>query len=326
MQYVRLGNSSLKVSQLSLGAMGFGDPKWRSWVLTEDDARPIFRRALDHGINLIDTCNFYSAGESEKLIGRLLNGFIDRRDILISTKFGAPMGRGPNNVGYSRKNIIESCNASLRRLQVDYIDLYQPHIWDPTTNLEELLVALADLVKAGKVLYLGATDMPIWQFVKAVSLAKANSLPHFVSMQNHFNLVWRDAESELLPYCQHEGIGVLPYSPLARGFLSGRNLENASERSRTDNFIKEWYGRPSDELVAQAVELIAKARGVSPSVIALAWVLGRPGVNSPVFGASSAAEIDDLVEALEIKLSDEEAQLLECHYQPRLSNAHGRFG
>jgi 1-deoxyxylulose-5-phosphate synthase len=328
MQYVRLGASSLNVSRISIGAMGLGDPSWRSWVLAEGEARPIVRRALDHGINLIDTCNYYSAGASEMLIGRLLDGFVARSDLMIATKFGAPMGKGPNQAGYSRKNVIDSCDASLKRLGVDYVDLYQPHIWDPSTNLEELVVALADLVKAGKVLYLGATDMPVWQFVKAVSFAKLNGLPHFVSMQNHYNLIWRDAESELFPYCRHEGIGLLPYSPIARGFLSGkhRNEKSTTERSRTDNFTKEWYNRANDKNIAESVEGVARARGVLPSQVALAWVLQQPGISSPIFGVTSVTQLDELMGAFDIKLSNEEIRLLEADYQPRISNAHGRFG
>jgi aryl-alcohol dehydrogenase-like predicted oxidoreductase len=324
MEYVRLGSSGLKVSRLSLGAMGIGDPAWRSWVLAEDETRPIVRRALDHGINLIDTCDNYSKGASEALIGRLLNGFINRKDILIATKFGLATGKDPNQAGYSRKHVIESVDASLLRLGVDHIDIYQTHIWDHNTNIEEMIVAFADLVRAGKVLYVGATDMPTWQFAKAVTIAKAKGLPHFISMQCHYNLIWRGFESELFPFCRHEGIGLLPYSPVARGFLSGaeRRQKKLTERARTDNLAWEWYNRPVDERIADVVESIAEKRGVSPSQIAMAWVLQQPGISSSVFGPTKPAHVDEAVAALGIVLSVEERGALEEQYQPRLKYGH----
>jgi 1-deoxyxylulose-5-phosphate synthase len=327
MEYVRLGSSGLKVSRLSLGAMGFGDQSWRSWVLDEEHTRPIVRRALDAGINLIDTGDAYSKGASEALIGRLLKGFINRKDVLIATKFGLSTSRDPNQGGYSRKHVIESVDTALLRLGIDHIDIYQTHIWDPDANVEEMVLAFADLVRAGKILYVGATDMPVWQFVKAVTFAKANGLPHFISMQCHYNLIWRDFESELFPFCRHEGIGLLPYSPIGRGFLSGaaRRQKKLTERARTDNFATEWYNRPNDEHIAGIVESIASSRGVVPSKIALAWVLQQPGVSSPVFGPTDPRHVDDAVDALNIVLSEEERRALEESYQPRVSNAHGRF-
>ena len=325
MEYVRLGRSGLMVSRLSLGAMGIGDKSWRSWVLDLEEAKPVVRRALDSGINLIDTCDFYSKGESERVLGRMLDGFISRDDVVIATKFGMNMGPGPNHRGYSRKHVIEAVEGSLRRLGTDYIDLYQTHIWDPSANIEELVEALDHLVRTGKVLYVGATDMPAWRFVKAVCHAKANGLAHFVSMQSHYNLVWREDEREMFPFCRAEGIGLLPYSPAARGFLSGQDRRadgGQTERARTDEYAYKWYDRPADEDVAGAVEKIARDRGASPSQIALAWVLGTRGVHSPIIGATDPKQVDQAVAALEIRLDRSEIDLLEAHYQPRFNAAH----
>jgi aryl-alcohol dehydrogenase (NADP+) len=314
------------VSRLSLGAMGIGDKKWRSWVLDADEAKPIVRRALDSGINLIDSCDFYSNGASEAVLGQLLDGFINRDEVLIATKFGMHMGPSPNQRGYSRKHIIEAAEASLRRLRTDRIDLYQTHIWDPTTNIEEMVEALDYLVRTGKVLYVGATDMPAWQFVKAVCYAKANRLAHFVSMQSHYNLVWREDERELFPFCRAEGIGLLPYSPVARGFLSGkarRTDGGQTERARTDSYANEWYGRPEDEAVAQAVEEVARERGASPSQVALAWVLHNPAVHSPVIGPTRVEHVEEAVAALDIRLDAAEIERLQSPYRPRFKTSHG---
>lgn len=326
MEYRRLGNSGLTVSRLSLGAMGMGDKKWRSWVLDLDEAKPVVRCALDHGINLIDSCDFYSNGSSELVLGQLFDGFIDRNQVLIATKFGMPMGPEANQRGYSRKHIVEAVEASLKRLRTDRIDLYQTHIWDPRANIEEMVEALDHLVRAGKVLYVGATDMPAWQFVKAVCYAKANRLAHFISMQHHYNLVWREAERELFPFCHEEGIGLLPYSPMARGFLSGaarRQDGGQTERARTDNYAAQWYGRPADEEVARAVEEVARNRGVSPSQIALAWVLHNPAVHSPVLGPTAVSHVDDAIGALKIRLEGPEIERLQAAYLPRLTASHG---
>ena len=325
MEYTQLGNCGLKISRLSLGAMGIGDKKWRSWVLDEGEARPVVRRALDHGINLIDTCDFYSGGASELVLGELLNGFVNRSQVVLATKFGMNMGPEVNQRGYSRKHVIEAAEASLRRLRTDRIDLYQTHIWDPSTNMEELIEALDHLVRSGKVLYVGATDMPAWQFVKAVCHAKAKNLAHFVSMQNHYNLVWREDERELIPFCKAEGIGILPYSPAARGFLAGevrRTGPGQTERARTDNYAKEWYGRAADESVAQVTEEIARGRGASPAQIALSWVLSNPAVHSPVIGPTQVTHVDEAVAALDIRLEPEEIAKLQEHYAPRFKTAH----
>lgn len=326
MEYNRLGNCGLVVSRLSFGAMGIGDKAWRSWVLDADEAKPVLGRALDAGINLIDTCDFYSGGASETVLGQLFDGYVNRDEIVLATKFGMHMGPAANQRGYSRKHVVEAVEASLRRLKTDRIDLYQTHIWDPSANIEELVEALDHLVRSGKVLYVGATDMPAWQFVKAVCYAKGRGLSHFVSMQNHYNLVWREDERELMPFCRAEGIGLLPYSPAARGFLSGAQRRadgGQTERARTDNYAGEWYGRSADETVASAVEEVARVRGASPSQIALAWVLANPAVHSPIIGATRTEHVDEAVAALDIKLEPAELERLQASYQPRFKTSHG---
>ena len=321
MDYVNLGASGLRISRLGLGAMGFGDPAWRSWVLREDNAQPIFDRALEHGINFFDSCNYYSGGQSEHLLGRLIrNAGIARESIVVATKFGMPMSDHANARGYSRKNIFAAVDASLQRLEMEYIDLYQTHIWDQGTNLEEMMSALADLVSAGKVLYIGATDMPAWQFVKANCIAGSHNAPRFVSMQNHYNLVWREDESELLPYCHANGIGWIPYSPMARGALCGseRRAGGASERLRTDEYIDIWYGRDADRAVGSQVDQVAMKHQVQPGQIALAWVLGKHSQVAPIFGADDVAQLDAAVAALALQLDDEDEKALTEHYLPRL--------
>jgi aryl-alcohol dehydrogenase-like predicted oxidoreductase len=295
--------------------MGFGDPKWRSWVLQEDASRAIMRRALDQGINAIDTCDYYSSGRSEEIVGRAIKDFVKRDEIVLATKVGMPMGKGPNARGFSRKHIIEAVEQSLKRLQVDYIDLYQTHIWDPTTNVVEMMQAFHDLVRAGKVLYIGITDMPFWQFATAHLHAVHNGLTPFASVQNHYNLIWREDERDLLPFCRSQGIGLIPYSPMGRGFLCGQ--ERRTERLKSDDYAQKIYGRPSDDAVAEAVEAVAKELGAAPAQVALAWVLSRPGVNSPIFGATRPEHVDAAIAALDIKLGDEQTRRLEAAYVPR---------
>ena len=320
MQHVRLGASSLQVSRLSLGAMGFGDTSWRSWVLALDGSRAIFRRALDAGITMIDTCDYYSNGLSEEIVGGLVAETGSRSELVIATKAGNPMGKGANARGYSRKHLFEAVEQSLRRLKTSYIDLYQTHIWSPATNLAEMMDAYDDLVRSGKVLYVGITDMPFWQFALAQSHATRHARTKFVSAQNHYNLLWREDERELLPYCRAEGIGLIPYSPMARGFLCGRARRTdptRTERAKTDDFTYKLYGRASDEAVVDAVAAVASARGVSPAQIALAWVAGRPGIASPIIGATDPLHIGQAVAALDITLSSEECAALEHPYVPR---------
>lgn len=320
MEYVRLGQAGLKVSRIGLGAMGFGDRSWRSWVLDLEQSREIFRRAIDAGVNFIDTCDYYSAGASEEIVGKLVGEVGSRTGMVIATKVGNPMGRDANARGYSRKHIIEAAEGSLRRLRTDYIDVYQTHIWDPATNLEEMVEAFDHLVRSGKVLYVGITDMPFWQFATAYFYAERHGLARFMSAQNHYNLLWRDDERELLPFCRAQGIGLIPYSPMARGFLCGRGRRQdamRTERAKTDDYTYKLYGRPVDEVVVDRVAEIAAARGVSPAQIALAWVRQQPGVTAPIIGATQVGHVDEAVAALAIALSAEELTRLEEVYVPR---------
>src|SRR4051812_46879957 len=305
MDYRKLGNSNLEISRLGLGAMGFGDPSWREWVLGESSSKPIVKRALDAGINFIDTCDYYSNGESELIVGRLIKEFIPRGEIVLATKAGNPMGKGPNAKGYSRKHLFEAIDQSLKRLGTDYIDLYQTHIWDPSTNLEEMIEAFDALVVSGRVLYIGITDMPVWQFAKSFYHQKLRGLARFVSVQNHYNPIWREDERELIPPCLGEGIGMIPYSPMARGYLCGtgrRTGKTTTPRWRSDDYAQKLYGRSSDDDVTKAVADVAQARGVNPAQIALAWTLSRPGITAPIFGATTIEHVDAAVAALEIKL------------------------
>ena len=320
MEYVNLGRSNLKVSRLILGAMGFGDPSWRSWVLEAEASRAIMRRALDLGINAIDTCNFYSLGRSEEIVGAAIKDFVRREDVVIATKVGNPMWKSPNAGGFSRKHLFEAVEASLKRLGVDYIDLYQTHIWNPATNLEEMVDAFDALVRSGKILYAGITDIPFWQFATAELFAKYEGRARFASVQNHYNPIWREDERDLVPFCRAQGIALISYSPMGRGFLCGRERRDAktgSERNRSDDFAQKLFGRPSDEAVADAVLAVAKARGVQPAQVALAWTLSRPGMTAPVFGATKPEHVDAAVAALDLKLEPSEIKAIEAPYVPR---------
>jgi aryl-alcohol dehydrogenase-like predicted oxidoreductase len=320
MEYVRLGRSGLKVSRLGLGAMGFGDRSWRSWVLDLDQSRVVFRRAIEAGINFIDTCDYYSAGRSEEIVGTLVAEHGNRAELVIATKVGNPMGRDANARGFSRKHIIDAAERSLRRLRTDHIDIYQTHIWDPSTNLEEMVEAFDHLVRAGKVLYVGITDVPFWQFATAYFYAEQSGLARFVSVQNHYNLLWREDERELLPFCRAQGIGLIPYSPMARGFLCGRARRvdpTRTERAKTDDYTYRLYGRPADEAVVDRVAELAAARGLGPAQVALAWVLHQPGVTAPIIGATSSAHVDKAVDALALRLSADEQRALQEPYVPR---------
>lgn len=326
MQYVNLGRSSLKVSRLSLGAMGFGSPEWRSWVLAEEQSRAIARKAFDSGINLVDTCDYYSNGRSEEIVGRLCKDFVRREEIIIATKVGNPMGQGPNARGFSRKHLFEAADASLRRLGTHYIDLYQTHIWDPATNIEEMVRAFDDLVRSGRVLYIGITDMPAWQFAKALYTAAHQGLARFVSAQNHYNPIWREDERELMPLCRAEGVGLLPYSPMARGFLCGKRRRTdpaATERAKSDDYAQKIYGRDNDHAVAEAVERLAASRNAQPAQIALAWTLSRPGVSSAIFGPTRAEHVDAALAACDLALTKDEIAGIDLAYQPRPSIGHG---
>jgi aryl-alcohol dehydrogenase (NADP+) len=319
MQYVNLGKTGLKVSRLCLGTMTYGSREWREWVLTEEESRPFIKRALESGINFFDTADMYSLGVSEKILGQALKDFARRDQVIIATKVYNAMGDGPNDRGLSRKHIFDSIDASLQRLQTDYVDLYQIHRWDNETPIEETLEALHDVVKSGKVRYIGASSMYAWQFAKALYTADLHGWTRFVSMQNHYNLVYREEEREVLPLSRAEGIGIIPWSPLARGFLAGnRQKEGYGEtvRAKTDEFAHNLYYDEGDfEIVDRVVDL-AKARGVSPAQIALAWLLHQPGVTAPIIGASKLQHLEDAIAALDIKLDDKERAHLEEPYKP----------
>ena len=322
MDYVRLGRTGLKVSRICLGAMTYGDPLWRPWILSEEAGRPFIKRALEHGITFFDTADMYSLGKSEEVLGRALKDFASRERVVIATKVYYPMSDDSNDQGLSRKHLMASIDASLKRLGTDYVDLYQIHRWDADTPIEETLRALDDIVGAGKARYIGASSMMSWQFAKALYLADRHGWTRFVSMQNHYNLVYREEEREMLPLCREEGIGVLPWSPLARGFLAG-NRKRGSERAATareksDGFAHDLYYTDADYDVVDRVIEIASARGVPPAQIALAWLLRQPGVTAPIVGASKMEQLDQAVGALGIKLSDEEVARLEEPYQPHM--------
>jgi aryl-alcohol dehydrogenase (NADP+) len=325
MQYVSLGRTGLKVSRICLGMMTYGTPKWRPWVLDEETSRPFIKRALELGINFFDTADMYSLGVSEEVTGRALKDFAQRDKVVLASKVFFPMSDDPNDRGLSRKHIMSAAEHSLRRLGTDYIDLYQIHRWDPSTPIEETLSALDDLVRQGKVRYIGASSMMAWQFAKALYLADRLGYSRFVSMQNHYNLVYREEEREMLPLCRAEGIGVIPWSPLARGFLAGNRrttTDSDTERGRTDTYAHDLYYAPGDFTVADRVAEVAAQRGVKPSQIALAWILRQPGITSPIIGASKLYQLDDAVAGLEITLSDEEARRLEEPYVPHRVLGH----
>ena len=315
MKYVNLGRTGLKVSPLCLGCMTYGSKKWRPWVLEEEEARPFFRCAIEAGINFFDTADAYSVGVSETIVGRSLREFTRRDDVVIATKVFFPMGPGPNDGGLSRKHIVQAVEASLRRLATDYIDLYQIHRLDPSTPFEETIEALHDLVKTGKVLYLGASSMYAWQFAKMLHLADSHGWTRFVSMQNHYNLVYREEEREMIPLCVDEGIAVIPWSPLARGFLAG-NRTRGTERAQSDAFAQEYYFRDSDFTIADRVAEVAKRRGASAAQIALAWLAHKPGITAPIVGASKLEQLEQSIAALEIPLDEADMKFLEEGYQP----------
>ncbi len=319
MDYVNLGRTGLKVSRICLGAMTYGTPEWRSWVLDEEESRPFFRRALELGINFFDTANMYSLGVSEEITGRALRDFGRREEMVIATKVYFPMGDGPNQGGLSRLHIMRAVEDSLRRLGTDYIDLYQIHRWDYETPIDETLQALHDLVRAGKVRYIGASSMYAWQFAKSLYLADLRGWTRFVSMQNHYNLVYREDEREMIPLCRAEGVGLIPWSPLARGFLTGdRSEKNYVEtiRAKTDDFAQHLYYRDTDfDVVARVVDL-AERLEVKPAQIALAWLLHQEGVTAPIIGASKMFHLEDAVAALDIELTEEDLAYLEEPYQP----------
>lgn len=326
MQYAKLGKTGMTVSRLCLGCMSYGDKKWRDWVLTEGEAREHFKVSLDAGINFFDTADVYSQGASEQVTGRWLNEMARRDDIVLATKVFGPMASGHNRGGLSRKHIIEACEASLRRLKMDYIDLYQIHRWDYATPIEETLEALDSLVRAGKVRYLGASSMAAWQFAKALFTAREHGWHRFVSMQNHYNLVYREEEREMNPLCVDQGVGLIPWSPLARGFLSGNRKRGekpaATARARNDQFADLMYFRDYDFDVVEASQEVAKERGVTSSQVALAWILQAPGVTAPIIGSTKMSHLEEAIKGVDIKLTAQEVAALEKPYRPHQILGH----
>ncbi|MBS0268195.1 MAG: aldo/keto reductase [Proteobacteria bacterium] len=323
MEYVKLGHTGLEVSRICLGCMSYGQSdggvmKW-TWTLNEEDSRPYIKSALEQGINFFDTANVYSHGESERVLGRALRDFARREEVVIATKAYSPMRLGPNGKGLSRKAIMSEIDDSLRRLGTDYVDLYIIHRYDYETPLEETLEALDEVVRSGKALYLGASSMHAWQFMKALGLQRANGWTQFISMQDYYNLLYREEEREMLPLCQSEGIGVTPWSPLARGRLARPwQDEPQTERARNDPFADRLYEKSKqlDKPVVDRVLDVAKARGVSPAQIALAWMLSKPAVTSPIIGATKPHQLDDAIKSVSLKLTNEEIAHLEEPYEP----------
>jgi 1-deoxyxylulose-5-phosphate synthase len=324
MEYINFGNTGLRVSRLCLGCMSYGSPSWREWVMDEAAAMPFFQRAFELGINFFDTADVYSVGESERILGRAIRAAnVKREDVVIATKVYFPMGRGENSRGLSRKHILHAIDASLQRLGTDYVDVYQIHRLDRVTPMEEIVDTLHDVVKAGKALYLGASSMYAWEFSRLLHLAQSAGLTRFVSMQNHYNLVYREEEREMLPLCRAEGIAVIPWSPLARGFLSGNRQRGAAGqgggatlRATTDELAAQMYYQDDDFAVVEAVSSIARARGVPNAQVALAWLLAQPGITAPIIGATKLPHLEDAVAALALRLSVEELRALAAPYKP----------
>jgi aryl-alcohol dehydrogenase (NADP+) len=321
MDYVNLGHTGLKVSRLCLGMMTYGSKAWREWVLPEADSRPFVQKALELGINFFDTADVYSLGASEEVTGRALRDFARRDEVVLATKVFNAMGDKPNQRGLSRKHILDSIDASLKRLGTDYVDLYQIHRWDDETPIEETMEALNDVVRAGKARYIGASSMYAWQFVTALELAERHGWANFVSMQNHYNLTYREEEREMLPLCRARGIGVIPWSPMARGFLTRKPVKDPAQtgettRARTDPFAHNLYYRDNDFAVATRLGELAEKRGLPMAQIALAWMLHQPGITAPIVGASKPGHLEDAVAALAVRLSAEELKFLEECYQP----------
>jgi aryl-alcohol dehydrogenase (NADP+) len=327
MDYVNLGSTGLKVSRLCLGMMSYGSPKWRDWVLDYDQSVPFVKQALDGGINFFDTADMYSLGECEVVTGKALRELgVKRHQVVVATKVFNPMGDDPNERGLSRKHIMHAIDDSLRRLQMDYVDLYQIHRLDRTTPIEETLEALTDVVKAGKALYIGASSMFAWQFAKMLNTSDKLGLSRFVTMQNHYNLVYREEEREMVPLCLDEGIGLIPWSPLARGFLAGnRRLEDKGEttRARSDDFAHRLYYNDDDFKVVDRVTEIATKRGVPNAQVALAWLLQKPGITAPIVGATKPNHLTDALAALSIRLDADEIKALEEPYRPHPVLGHG---
>jgi aryl-alcohol dehydrogenase-like predicted oxidoreductase len=325
MEQVRLGDSGLHVSRVCLGMMSFGNDSDRPWVLDESATKPLLRAAVEGGITFFDTADAYSGGASEVATGRLLPKLLTRDELVIATKVHFPMTPGPNGGGLSRKHVLAAIDASLSRLNMDYVDLYQIHRWDPNTPIEETMEVLHDVVKAGKARYIGASSMGAWQFAKAQHAADRHGWTRFVSMQDHYNLIYREEEREMIPQCLDQGVGILPWSPLARGWLTGsrtRDGEQRTARAQTDALADALYGSPEDFDVIERVVDVAAARGVPAAQVALAWVLQRAGVSAPIVGATKAVHIEDALAAEQLELSADEVDRLEAPYVPHRVLGH----
>jgi aryl-alcohol dehydrogenase-like predicted oxidoreductase len=326
MEYTQLGSTGLRVSRICLGMMSYGSSEWRDWVLDEPDAEPIVRAAVEGGITFFDTADMYSLGASEEVTGSLLPKYLSREDMVVATKVFNPMGPGENSRGLGRKHVLASIDASLRRLGMDYVDLYQTHRWDRDTPIEETMEALHDVVRSGKARYIGASSMFAWQFAKAQHVAEMHGWTKFSSMQPHYNLIYREEEREMIPQCIDQGVGVIPWSPLARGVLAGnrsREGQRHTTRAGTDDFADFLYAQPTDFDVVDRVEEIASERGVKPAQVALAWVMGKPGVTAPIIGATKLGHLEDALGALEVELSPQEVERLEEPYVPHPVLGHG---
>ncbi len=324
MQYAQLGRSGLTVSRICLGCMSYGSSKWRPWILDEAEARPFYRKALDLGINFFDTADMYSLGVSEEVTGRALREMANMEEVVLATKVHFPMGKGPNMEGLSRKHIVQGCEASLRRLGVETIDLYQIHRFEGTAPIDETLGALQHLVQQGKVRYIGASSGYAWQMAKALSLSERNGWARFVSMQNHYNLMYREEEREMIPLCIEDGVGVIPWSPLARGRLARTGPADAGGtlRGGNDQYAAGLYDSPGDSEVIEANQAVAEEIGAQPGEVALAWLLSRPGVVAPIIGATRVEHLDTAARALEVTLGKEQVGRLEAAYRPHAIKGH----
>ena len=325
MDYVRLGSTGLKVSRLCLGTMTYGTPRWRPWVLDEAESRPFLKRALECGITFFDTADMYSRGVSEEVLGRALTEWARRDQVVIATKAFYPVEEGTNAGGLSRKHLMHAIDGSLRRLGTDYVDLYQIHRFDYDTSIAETLEALHDIVKAGKARYIGASSMYAWQFAKMLATAEARGWTRFVAMQNHYNLIYREEEREMLPLCRAEGIAVIPWSPLARGFLAGNRRKSdrgETKRAKTDDYAAQLYYADADFVIAERAADLAARRGVKPTQIALAWLLSKPDVTAPIIGASKLSHLDEAIASLDVRLEPDEIAFLEEKYEPHRILGH----
>jgi aryl-alcohol dehydrogenase-like predicted oxidoreductase len=325
MDMTRFGKTGMKVSKLCLGCMTYGSSKWREWVLEEDASRPFIKQALDRGINFFDTADVYSQGVSEEIVGRALKDMAKRHEVVIATKVHGTMGPSANAGGLSRKHILEAIDHSLKRLGTDYVDLYQIHRFDPATPMEETMQALEDVVRAGKALYIGASSMYTWQFAKMISIAREKGHTPFASMQNYYNLVYREEEREMMKFCAHEGIAVIPWSPMARGYLAGSGVgpNAATVRGRTDPFsVTLGLGSDQDETIRARVVETARDLGTKPAIVALAWVLSKPFVTAPIIGASKPHHLEDATAALALKLDEATIARLEEPYRAKAVAGH----